>query len=90
MNEKHDKSLDMVWIHANKHCVSYRLCDPAAGLSIEQMRHVSSLMLDLFEREAEKMKAAKKERASVPGPSGDPGNPAHSSPVRRFQQSVLR
>jgi len=90
MIEKHNKSLDMVWIHANKHCCLHRLCDPAAGLSIEQARHIASLMLDLFEREAEKLKTPKNGQVSVPGSSGDPGNPAQSNLVNRSQQPILR
>ncbi len=90
MTEKHNKSLDMVWIQANRHCLRHRLCDPADGLSIEQVRIIASLMLDLFEREAEKLKAAKNGKVSVPGPSGDPGNPAQSNPVRRSRKPVLQ
>lgn len=90
MMEKHNKSLDMVWIHANKHCLRHRLCDPADGLSIDRVRMIACLMLDLFEREAEKLKADKMGESVLPGSSGNPGNPAHSGPITRIQQSVLR
>ena len=90
MTEKYDKSLDMVWIFSNKHCRHYRLCDPAEGLSVEQARDIANQMLSLFESEAERLKAANSGAASVPRPSDDPGNPGHSSHVRRSQQSVPR
>ncbi len=91
MNEKLGKSLDMVWIQANRHCVRHRLCDPADGLSLEQVRSIASSMLDFFENEAEDQRERNKGVEQVlPGSSGNPGNSALRSRLRPSEQTNFR
>lgn len=83
MNDNFLKSLDILWAQANLHCRFHRLCEPANGLSLDQVRWLASLMLDLFETEAERLRAYNDaSKTKSPGSYNDPGNSEAGAHVR--------
>lgn len=76
MDEKLDKSLDMLLAHSSRHCMRFRLADyDFSAIPLADLRKLGSSMLDHFECEMERLQTASRRRAAGGAPSGEEGAP---------------
>lgn len=84
MNEKMEKSLDVLLAHSARHCHRFRLADhDFAYIPRHKLRALASSMLDHFEREIECLVATKGNNGESDASSGKRNEDASSASVLR-------